>query len=33
MLGGKVVSAYRRQAVTGRIQISPLTLGIMAERR
>jgi hypothetical protein len=33
MLGGKVASAYRRQGVTDRVQISPWALGIMAERR
>jgi hypothetical protein len=33
MLGGKVVSAYRRQAVTGRVQISPWPLGMMAQGR
>ena len=33
MLGGKVVSAYRRQAVTGRVQISPWPLGMMPQRR
>jgi hypothetical protein len=33
MLGGKVASAYRRQAVTGRVQISPWPLGMMAKRR